>query len=254
MPPRASILPLPELVPEQEFLTSYVSTVIGPVEFRVWKKQLERINEMLGLSEVEKSFQRLSLGRRNEDEQREAEKENRRLRPLSVGEQASYQRLSSQVLRCNVAQTLLGEDFRGFSCRLAESELLQWFCKLDRLEGVRIPGKSTLQLPAGPGRRAGSGVVLSGHDVREIEHPLSGGLGAVARRGADADESDEADSQAWVEGADGGAGGVSQADEPVVHEDDARAAEEGRQADAQGGAAGDEEAEQNHRGARRAAP
>jgi hypothetical protein len=49
------------------------------------------------------------------------------------------------VLRCNVAQTLLGEDFRGFSCRLAESELLQWFCKLDRLEGVRIPGQSTLQ-------------------------------------------------------------------------------------------------------------
>jgi hypothetical protein len=145
MPPRASISPLPELVPEQEFLTSYVSTVIGPVEFRVWKKQLERINEMLGLSEVEKSFQRLSLGRRNEDEQREAEKENRPFRPMSGGEQASYQRLCSQVLRCNVAQTLMGEDFRGFSCRLSESELLQWFCKMDRLEGVRIPGKSTLQ-------------------------------------------------------------------------------------------------------------
>jgi len=126
-------------------LTGYVSTVVGPIEFRVWKKKLERISEILGLSDVEKSFQRLSLGRRNEDDQREAEKENRRFRPLSVGEQASYQRLSSQVLRCNVAQTLMGEDFRGFSCRLAESELLQWFCKLDRLEGVRIPGKSTLQ-------------------------------------------------------------------------------------------------------------
>ena len=145
MSPRASISPLPELVPEQEFLASYVSTVVGPIEFRVWKKRLERINEMLGLSEVEKTFQRLSLGRRNQDEQREAEKEKRPFRPLSVGEQASYQRLSSQVLRCNVAQTLMGEDFRGFSCRLSESELLQWFCKLDRLEGVRIPGKSTLQ-------------------------------------------------------------------------------------------------------------
>jgi len=145
MSPRTSIFPLPELVPEQEFLTRYVSTVIGPVEFRVWKKKLERISEMLGLSEVEKSFQRLSLGRRNEDEQREAEKEKRPFRTLSAGEQAGYQRLSSQVLRCNVAQTLMGEDFRGFSCRLSESELLQWFCKMDRLEGVRIPGKSTLQ-------------------------------------------------------------------------------------------------------------
>ena len=145
MSSRASILPLPELVPEQEFLTGYVSTVIGPVEFRVWKKRLERINEMLGLSEVEKTFQRLSLKRRNEGEQRAAEKEQRPFHPMSVGEQASYQRLCSQVLRCNVAQTLLGEDFRGFSCRLSESPLLQWFCKLDRLERVRIPGKSTLQ-------------------------------------------------------------------------------------------------------------
>ena len=145
MSPRASVFSLPELVPEQEFLTGYVSTVVGPIEFRVWKKRLERINEILGLSEVEKSFQRLSLGRRNQDEQREAEKENRPFRPLSAGEQAGYQRLCSQVLRCNVAQTVMGEDFRGFSCRLSESELLQWFCKLDRLEGVRIPGKSTLQ-------------------------------------------------------------------------------------------------------------
>src|ERR1019366_3973525 len=64
---------------------------------------------------------------------------------MSAGEQAGYQRLSSQVLRCNVAQTPMGEDFRGFSCRLSESELLQWFCKMDRLDEVRIPGKSTLQ-------------------------------------------------------------------------------------------------------------
>jgi len=145
MSSQSSIRPLPELVPEQEFLTGYVTTVVGPIEFRVWKKQMERINGILGLSEIEKTFQRLSLGRRNEDEQRAAEKENRPFRSLSAGEQAGYQRLSSQVLRCNVAQTLMGEDFRGFSCRLSESPLLQWFCKMDRLEGVRIPGKSTLQ-------------------------------------------------------------------------------------------------------------
>jgi hypothetical protein len=145
MSPNANIRPLPELVPEQEFLTAYVDTVLGPIEFRVWKKRLERINDILGLSEVEKTFQRLSVGRRNEDEQRAAEKEKRPFRPLSAGEQAGYQRLSSQVLRCNVAQTLLGEDFRGFACRLSESPLLQWFCKMDRLDEVKIPGKSTLQ-------------------------------------------------------------------------------------------------------------
>ncbi len=143
--PNTSIGPLPELVLEQEFLTGYVPTVFGPIEYRVWKKRLERINDIFGLSDAEKMFQRLSLARRNADEQSAAEKEGRPFRALSVGEQASYQRLSSQVLRCNVAQTLMGEDFRGFSCRLAESPLLQWFCKMDRLDAVRIPGKSTLQ-------------------------------------------------------------------------------------------------------------
>src|SRR6266852_101124 len=145
MPTPAGRLPLPELVPKQEHLTSYVPTVLGPIEFRVWKRQLERIHEILGLGGVEQMFQRLSLARRNDQEQRAAEAEKRPFRSLSMAEQAGCQRLSSQVLRCNVARTLTGESFRDFGCRLAESTLLQWFCKLDRIDMVRIPGKSALQ-------------------------------------------------------------------------------------------------------------
>jgi hypothetical protein len=145
VPTQASVLLLPELVPEQEHLTGYIPTVVGPVEFREWKKQLERIHGILGLGGVEETFQRLSLARRNEDERRQAESENRPFRELSTGEQAGYQRLSSQVLRCNVARTLTGESFRDFGCRLSESMLLQWFCRLDRIDTVRIPGKSALQ-------------------------------------------------------------------------------------------------------------
>jgi hypothetical protein len=118
---------------------------MGPVEFREWKQQLERIHEILGLGGVEEVFQRLSLARRNEEERVAAEKEKRPYRDLSNVEQASYQRLSSQVLRCNVARTLTGESFRDFGCRLSESMLLQWFCKLDRIDTVHIPGKSALQ-------------------------------------------------------------------------------------------------------------
>src|SRR6266849_1980281 len=145
MPTQAGGLPLPELVPKQEHLTSYVPTVLGPIEFRVWKRQLERIHEILGLGGVEQMFQRLSLARRNDQEQRAAEAEKRPFRSLSMAEQAGCQRLSSQVLRCNVARPLTGESFRDFGCRLAESTLLQWFCKLDRIDMVRIPGKSALQ-------------------------------------------------------------------------------------------------------------
>ena len=119
--------------------------MVGPVEFREWKKQLERIHEMLGLGGVEEIFQQLSLAQRNEQERDAAGAENRPFREFSRVEQASYQRLSSQVLRCNVARTLLGESLRDFGCRLGESMLLQWFCRLDRIDTVRIPGKSALQ-------------------------------------------------------------------------------------------------------------
>lgn len=145
MPIQADHSLLPALVPEQEYLTCYVPTVLGPVEYREWKEQLERIHELLGLSRVEETFQRLSLARRNEDEQRQAEAKGRPFRQLSAGEQAEYQWLSSQALRANVARTLTGESFRDFGCRLAESTLLQWFCRLDRIDTVRIPGKSALQ-------------------------------------------------------------------------------------------------------------
>src|SRR6266852_8040711 len=145
MPTPAGRLPLPELVPKQEHLTSYVPTVLGPIEFRVWKRQLERIHEILGLGGVEQMFQRLSLARRNDQEERRAAESERPFRSLSMAEQAGCQRLSSQVMRCNVARTLTGESFRDFGCRLAESTLLQWFCKLDRIDMVRIPCKSALQ-------------------------------------------------------------------------------------------------------------
>lgn len=145
MPIQTKPLPLPELVAEQEHLSGYLPTVMGPVEFREWKRQLERIHEILHRGGVEETFQRLSLARRNDEERRAAETESRPFRELSTGEQAGYQRLSSQVLRCNVARTLLGDSFRDFGCRLAESMLLQWFCRLDRIDTVRIPGKSALQ-------------------------------------------------------------------------------------------------------------
>jgi hypothetical protein len=145
MPTQSRLVSLPELVPEQAHLNGYIPTVIGPVEFREWKRQLERIHEILNLGGVEETFQRLSLARRNDEERRAAETEKRPFRELSSVEQAGSQRLSSQALRCNVARTLTGESFRDFGCRLSESMLLQWFCRLDRIDTVRIPGKSALQ-------------------------------------------------------------------------------------------------------------
>jgi len=44
-----------------------------------------------------------------------------------------------------VLRGLLGEDYRGLSRRLAECPLFRWFCGLEELAAVRVPGKNTLQ-------------------------------------------------------------------------------------------------------------
>ena len=89
MPTQPDLSLLPPLVPEQEFLSCYVATVLGPIEYREWKSQLDRINELLLLSRVEETFQRLSLAQRNQAEQRMAEKENRPFYTWSAVEQES---------------------------------------------------------------------------------------------------------------------------------------------------------------------
>ena len=52
---------------------------------------------------------------------------------------------STQALRCNIARLLLQEDYRGFAARLADSPLLQFFCKLSEVDRVKVPSKSALQ-------------------------------------------------------------------------------------------------------------
>ena len=66
MSPLARSRPLPELIPEQEILYPFVSTVMGPVDHRVWQEQLRRIDDILKRSGLEMLFQRLSLAQRDE--------------------------------------------------------------------------------------------------------------------------------------------------------------------------------------------
>jgi len=64
---------------------------------------------------------------------------------LSEREERWLRKAARQALRCTVARKLLDEPYREFSCRLAESGLLQQFCLLDTLEPIRVPSKSTLE-------------------------------------------------------------------------------------------------------------
>jgi len=54
-------------------------------------------------------------------------------------------RYAHYVLRCNVARHLMGLPFREFSVRLADSELLQWFCSISIWGQRKACSKSSLE-------------------------------------------------------------------------------------------------------------
>ena len=124
------------ILSEQRELRRELPVVVGNVDYRYFLEQLERIDELLRISGVERAFvaRRVaawlaSAGRRT----------------VSAKAQRRYQRQCELALRCNLARGLTEKEYRRFSRRLAESPLLQRFCRIDRLEVVRVPSKSTLE-------------------------------------------------------------------------------------------------------------
>lgn len=134
------------MLPEQDELQAPVPTVLGSIDYRTWRQRLERIDEILRRGRVEEAFVRLCLKRRLAERKQKAEEAGRPDQQMCQGDQVLFQRLSSVALRTTLARILTGASLREFSARLADSSLLQWFCRLGRLGAVRIPGKSQLQL------------------------------------------------------------------------------------------------------------
>jgi hypothetical protein len=109
-------------------------TVLGNVDYQNFERQLRRIDQLMSLSGVEKHFVEQCLARYDTQFPNATTKARTR-----------HQQHSYRALRCNILRSLLGEDFRGMSRRLAECPLFRWFCTLEELAAVRVPGKSLLQ-------------------------------------------------------------------------------------------------------------
>ena len=126
------------IIPFQPHLNPSLPNVVGNVDYQIFRQQLDRINQLLDQCEVEKQFVILSTEWWLQQQARPAE-------PVSAVQQRIFQQHSRKALRCNIARTLLGESYRDFSARLADSPVLQKFCLLDHLECIKVPGKSALQ-------------------------------------------------------------------------------------------------------------
>jgi hypothetical protein len=138
---------------EQE-LGQELLKVVGNVDYQKYRAQMEGIDKLLVKSGLERRFIETQLAAWIQTGGRRGSKAQRR-----------FQQMCSQALRCNIARQLTEREYRKFTRRLAESALLQKFCRVDRLDVVRVPSKSALARYAQLGSEA---------EVRELVNVLVG--------------------------------------------------------------------------------
>ena len=98
------------LIPFQPELLPILPTIEGNVDYKNFRCQLERIDEILVKGKIEHQFVEKSLHRWTKGGGK----------PHSIKQIRSFQLHSMRALRCNIARTLLGLDFRDMSCRIAD--------------------------------------------------------------------------------------------------------------------------------------
>jgi hypothetical protein len=123
----------------QEKLRLPLPVVEGNVDYATQERLLREMDAVLVSSGIEDRFcaqmvevRRLEAGKQGHD--------------LSEADQLRAAEHARRTLRCNIARIMNGEAHRVFSLHLAESALLQWFCRYDAIDGlIHVAGKSTLQ-------------------------------------------------------------------------------------------------------------
>jgi len=119
----------------QPELPQVLPTIHGNTDYRDFRDQLLRIDQLLLATGLEEKLVRSDLERWSAAAEEE----------LTPSAQQYRQLHSRRALRCTIARLLLKEDYRGFASRLADSALLQYFCGVSRVDLIKVPSKSTLQ-------------------------------------------------------------------------------------------------------------
>ena len=144
--------------------------VLGNCDYKERERLLCRMNEILLISGTESSFIDCEV------QKAEAAQEGVR---LTDRQRDHAQMHAKKSLRCTIARILANESHRSFSCHLAESPLLQWFCGCDALVEIRVPSKSTLQrmeseVPADVITKLNRLLIVSSTKVDQDEEPKIG--------------------------------------------------------------------------------
>lgn len=134
-----------EILAFQEEFRQALPNVTGNVDYKIFRQTLARITELIKLSKIDRKVMVEAVRVSQEEYNLSRQAEGKRPKPLTNKEKLRIQQRARRALRCGIARHLTGDDYREFSCRLADSALLQNFCLIDRLQEIKVPSKSKLQ-------------------------------------------------------------------------------------------------------------
>jgi hypothetical protein len=134
-----------KMVTEQMELSRELPVVTGNVDYEEFLGRLLEVDRLLRESGLENEFVQRQLTRWEAELREEAKKKGQRYREPGIESVVQMQKMYRRALRCNVARLLTEKAYRPFTCWMAHSSVLQWFCGIERVEVIRVPSKSTLE-------------------------------------------------------------------------------------------------------------
>jgi hypothetical protein len=134
-----------DIVAFQEEFRQALPLVTGNVDYRIFRETLARITELIKLSKIDRKVMAEAVRVSQQEYDLRRQDEGKTPKALTNKEKVQIQQRARRVLRCGIARHLTGDAYREFSCRLADSALLQNFCLINRLQEIKVPSKSKLQ-------------------------------------------------------------------------------------------------------------
>jgi IS5 family transposase len=125
----------------QSSLVADLPRIQGSKDFTAYRNLIERVDELLRVSNIETEFIRTHVDSVLEIKRQKLSDPEAVLTEPELQRSAKF---ASQAMRCNLAGVLLSEPLRGLSLRIAESSVLQRFCLVWDLEKIKVPSKSLL--------------------------------------------------------------------------------------------------------------
>jgi len=134
-----------EIVAFQDEFRQVLPNVTGNVDYEIFRKTLARITELINLSKIDRKVMSEAVRLSEKEYNLSRHSKGKGPNQLTNKEKIRIQKRARRVLRCGIARHLTGDAYRVFSCRLADSALLQNFCLIDRMDQIKVPSKSQLQ-------------------------------------------------------------------------------------------------------------